>query len=270
MKSREFKWFIHVSLMLFLVLFPNSLLAEKPSHFSRPIKLINLETGYLLGGDQNIQIGIGQSGMGVAGRMQFTTDIMLDMLTFLNFQVKVGLLEDRDMIPALSLGFAYYNLVSTSYIVETAVREGFADEDMDLSSGLEIYYFFASCSKEFADKLRLHIGYQYRYLYGYLNSDNPVTLYAENDSIAVFLAVEQNAVHRCLMSALDFDLLDRFKMIFELGYDFSCERGRGGFAVRLGLLDSFAFQLGFLWPGIKLEEDFELPVLPHFSMLWRF
>jgi len=270
MNSRGFKKCMVVTLLIFFIVFPDSLLAEKPAHFSRPIKLINLETGYLLGGDQNVQIGIGQSGMGVSGRMQFTTDILLDMLTFLNFQVKVGLLEDKEMVPALSLGFAYYNLVSTSYIVETAVREGFADEDMDLSSGLEIYYFFASCSKELNDRLRLHLGYQYRYLYGYLSSDNPVTLYAEDDSVAVFLAVEQNAVHRCLMSALDFDLLDRFKMIFELGYDFSYGRGRGGFAVRLGLLDSFAFQLGFLWPGIKLEEDFELPVLPHFSVLWRF
>jgi len=270
MNFKGLRGYMVVVLIVLVAQYPHSLLAGKPANFSKPIKLINLETGYLLGGDQNVQIGIGQRGMGIAGRMQFTTDILLDMLTFLNFQVKVGLLEDREMIPALSLGFAYYNLVSTSYIVETAVREGFADEDMDLSSDLEIYYFFASCSKEFTDRLRLHLGYQYRYLYGYLNSDNPVTLYAEDDSVAVFLAVEQNAVHRCLMSALDFDLLDRFKMILELGYDFSYGRGRGGFAVRLGLLDSFSFQLGFLWAGIKLEEDFELPVLPHFSMLWRF
>jgi len=248
----------------------NEASAEKPEHFNYPIKLINLETGYLLGDGGNVQFGIGQSGMGVAGRMQLTSDVLLDLLTFLNFQVKVGFLKDDGPLPALSTGFSYYNLVSASYIVDTAVREGFADADLELSSGLEIYYFFVSFSKAINPNFRVHAGYQYRYLSGYVDSDKPVELASEEDTLSVSLSVEQNAVHNCFVSGMDFDVLDRLKIITEFGYDFSYERARGGLAMRLGIMDSFSFQVGFLWPGIEIGDDFELPVLPSFSFFWRF
>ena len=268
-KKRRF-CLIALILASLLAVSSTSLMAEKPGHFGCPVKLLNLETGYILGRGGNVQIGLGQSGFGEADRMQLTTDVLLDLLTFLNFQVKLGLLEDKGPMPALAAGFAYYNLVSSQYIVDTAIKEGFADTDMDMSSGLEIYYFFASMSKRLNERARVHAGYQYRYLTGYVSSDKPIELASDEDTVSVFLSVDQNTVHRSLLGAFDVDLVDRLKVILELGYDFSYEHARGGVGVRLALLNSFTLQVGALWPGIKIGEDFELPVLPNVSMLWRF
>jgi len=270
MNPRKTGLLVFLTAMTVLFLFVSDSRAEKPGHFKYPIKLVNLETGYLLGEGGNVQFGLGQSGVGIAGRMQLTSDILMDLLTFLNFQLKLGLLKDDETFPAVSAGFAYYNLVSAPYIVDTAVREGFADADLELSSGLEVYYFFVSMSKSFSSNFRVHAGYQYRYLSGYVDSDRPIELSSDEDTLSVSLSVEQSATHHCFVTGVDFDVLERLKIITELGYDFSYQRARGGLAMRLGILHSFSFQAGFLWPGIKIGEDFELPVLPSFGFFWRF
>lgn len=244
--------------------------ADSPVHFDHPTKLLNLETGYVLGPGGAGKVGFGDSGFGVKGRMQFTTNTLLDILTFVNGQVKVKLVEDEGPLPAVAVGFGYYNLVSSEYIIDTAVREAFADKDMDLRSGLECYYLFLSVSKRVNSRTRLHAGYQYRYLEGFIDSDRPFDLSSERDTVSIYLSLDQSAEHRGVMAACDIDIIDRLKILLELGYDASYDKARGGAGMRLGLFQTFNLQLGILWPGIKLDDDIEVPVLPHFSMFWRF
>ncbi len=259
-----------ISLSIVIQCFTCAALADRPPHFDYPVKLFNMETGYVLGRGGNARIGFGESGFGIQGRMQLTTNTLLDILTFVNGQVKVGLLVDDGSLPALATGFGYYNLVSSEYIVDHAVKEAFADREMDLSSGLECYYFFLSVSKRLSPKLRFHAGYQYRYLDGHVTSEEPFDLVSEGDTLSIYLTLDQSAIHRSLMTGVDVDLIDHLKIILEFGYDISYDRGRGGAGVRLGILQSFNLQFGALWPGMKLDEDIEIPVLPHVSMFWRF
>ena len=267
---RRFVFIPAMTIVICLHFLVGSAAADRPLHFDYPTKLLNLETGYLLGPGGNAQIGIGESGFGVRGRMQFTTNLLFDVLTFVNGQVKVGLLTDKDPLPALAAGFGYYNLISSEYIIDAVVREAFTDEDIDLSSELECYSFFLSISKKLHTRARVHAGYQYHYLEGFVDSDKPVNLSAEQDTVSIYLSLDQSADHHCLMMALDADLIDQLKFLLEFGYDISYDRGRGGVGFRLGLLQSFSLQLGILWPGVKLDEDIDIPVLPHFSMFWRF
>jgi hypothetical protein len=244
--------------------------AERPPHFDYPIRLFNVETGYVLGPGGNVRIGLGESGFGVRGRMQFTTNLLFDFLTFVNGQVKLGLLAEKGPLPAVAAGFGYYNLASSDMIVGTVLEEAFTEEKIDLSSGLEHYYVFLSMSKRLGARMRFHVGYQYRYLQGSLSSDEAVELKSEGDTLAVYLSLDQTADHKCMMTALDVDLIDHLKVLLELGYDMSYRRGRGGAGVRIGLFQSFNIQAGILWPGLRLDEDIDIPVLPSLTMFWRF
>ncbi|MCK4235839.1 MAG: hypothetical protein KAX38_01890, partial [Candidatus Krumholzibacteria bacterium] len=201
---------------------------------------------------------------------QFTTNILFDLFTFINGQVKVGLLAEEGPVPALAAGFGYYNLITSELIVDTVIREAFTDEDVELSSRLEYYFFFLSVSKRLHPRVRLHAGYQHRYLEGTIDSDRPINLTSEGDTLALCLSLDQSANHKSLMTALDVDIIDHLKFMLEFGYDISYDRGRGGVGLRMGILQSFSLQLGVLWPGIKLDEDIEIPVIPHFSFFWRF
>ncbi len=252
------------------LLAPGPSVAGRPAHFDYPVKLLNLETGYLLGRGGNVQVGFGESGFGVAGRMQFTTNVLFDAVGFVNGQVKLGLLMDGGPVPAVAVGLGYYNLLSSGYILERAVRESFSDDDMDLSSGLEYICFFASASKRLHERIRIHAGFQYRYLEGRLDSDSPFNLTVERDTASVFLSVDQRTDHRSIMGGLDLDALDHLKLILEFGYDLSYGRARAGAGFRLGIMESFSLTLGALLPGIELDEDIGIPVLPHLSILWRF
>jgi hypothetical protein len=244
--------------------------ADRPPHFDYPVKLFNVETGYVLGPGGNVLVGLGESGFGVRGRMQFTTNLLFDFLTFINGQIKLGLLEEQDPLPALAVGFGYFNLASSDMIVGTVLEEAFTDEDIDLSSGLEHYYVFLSMSKRLNERVRFHVGYQYRYLQGNLSSEKAVELKSEGDTLAVHLSLDQTADHKCMMTALDVDLIDHLKVLLELGYDISYGRGRGGVGFRIGVFQSFNIQAGILWPGLQLDDDIEIPVLPSLTMFWRF
>ena len=118
--------------------------ADQPPHSLYPVKLMNLETGYLLGNQQNVRIGLNDSGIGFFNRVQFSTNILMDMLTLLNGQIKIGLLPDEGPFPALSAGIGYYNLVSSEYLVDIVLKEAFTEEDMSIRSGLDIFTWFIS------------------------------------------------------------------------------------------------------------------------------
>lgn len=245
-------------------------LADQPVHMQYPIKLMNLETGYVLGHGQNVRIGIGDSGFGVKDRIQFSTNTLMDIVTLVNGQVKINVLPEWDILPALSVGAAYYNLVSSQFVVDTVVEEAFSEEEMDLSAGLDILYWFISASRSVGPRIRFHAGYQHRYLKGELRTEKPVELDTDDGSMKIDLEFEETASHSCLLFGADLDVFDHLKFMVELGHDFSYGKSRGGVAFRLGIGGSFALQAGMLWPGLDLDEDIDVPVLPHFTLFTRF
>ncbi len=244
--------------------------SEQPLHSLYPVKLMNLETGYVLGNGQNVRIGLGDSGFALRNRIQFTTNTLMDLLTLLNGQVKVRVLSDDGPMPALSVGIAYYNLLSSDYIVDIVLEEAFTEEKMSLSSGLDIFCWFISASKQATDRLRFHAGFQYRRLDGYLETDEPVDMGSNGESMGIEVFFDETASHKSILFGMDFDILDHVKLMLELGNDLSYGKPRGGAGVRVGVGASFAFQAGILWPGISLDDDIEIPVLPHLSFFWRF
>ncbi|MBN2069988.1 MAG: hypothetical protein JW814_00920 [Candidatus Krumholzibacteriota bacterium] len=255
---------------LLLSLFTAGSVADQPPHSIFPVKLMNLETGYLLGNGQNTKIGLGDSGIGLFGRVQITTNTLMDMLTLVNGQVKVGILPDEGPFPALSTGMGYYNLVSSDYLVDIVMEQAFTEEKMSISSGLDILSWFISASKKINDRLRFHAGFQYRRLEGHLKTDEPVDMGSDGDSMGIEVAFRETASHRSILFGADVDLFDHLKFMLELGSDLSYGRARGGAGVQVGVGGSFAFQAGVLWPGISLDEDIDIPVLPHISLFWRF
>ncbi len=261
-----------VSLILFLQIFLPASRAEaqQPAHSLYPVKLMNLETGYILGNQQNVKIGLNDSGVGLFGRVQFSTNVLMDMLTLVNGQVKVGLLPDEGVFPALSAGVGYYNLVSSEYVVDFVLKEAFTDEDMSVSSGLDILSWFISASKKVSDRLRLHAGFQCRRLEGNLKTDEPVDMGSDGETMGIEVHFKESATHNSVLFGADLDIFDHLKFMLELGNDLSYGKPRGGAGFRLGMGSSFALQAGILWPGIKLDEDIDIPVLPHFSFFWRF
>ncbi|MBN2184513.1 MAG: hypothetical protein JW746_04220 [Candidatus Krumholzibacteriota bacterium] len=244
--------------------------ADQPPHSLYPVKLMNLETGYVLGNQQNVMIGLNDSGIGSFDRVQFSTNILMDLLTLVNGQVKVALLPDEGVFPALSAGIGYYNLVSSEYVVDFVLKEAFTDEDMSVSSGLDILTWFISASKKVNDRLRLHAGFQFRRLEGNLSTDEPVEMGSDGEPMGIEVYFNESATHRSILFGADLDLFDSLKFMLELGNDLSYGKPRGGTGFRLGVGRSFALQAGILWPGIKLDEDIDIPVLPHFSFFWRF
>ncbi len=244
--------------------------AEQPPHAIYPVKLMNLETGYLLGNQQNVRIGLNDSGIGLFNRVQFSTNILMDLLTILNGQIKVGILPDEGPFPALSAGIGYYNLVSSEYLVDIVLKEAFTEEDMSISSGLDIFTWFLSASKKINDRLRLHAGFQCRRLDGNLKTDEPVDMGSNGESMGIEVSFKESASHKSILFGADVDLFDHLKFMIELGNDLSYGKPRGGAGVRLGVGRSFALQAGVLWPGISLDEDIDIPVLPHISFFWRF
>ncbi len=243
---------------------------QKELRSNHPINLVSIQTGYLLGAGGNKRVGLGESGFGIAEKFQFTTNTQLDLLTFLNGQVKLGVLDDRNGIPAVAVGLGYYNLISSNFIVEEAVRAGFSDREMDIESGLEVFSVFASVSKQLHEMARVHAGYQYRYLKGHVDSDRAFELTSQRDTVAVYLSLDQDASHHSIVSGLDVNPASRVKLLVELGYDISYGRGRGGAGIRINPVGGFNIQVGILWPGIDLDEDIEIPVIPQFSIFWRF
>ena len=251
----------------FLVSVPAA--ADRPERFNYPIKIMNVETAYLLGPGGNTQIGLAQSGLGVKGRMQFTTDVLLDLATFLNGQVKVGIVPEEGRIPAFAVGVAYFNLIAAGYLTDAAVRAAFTEEETKTVSDLQVLYSFLSLSKTLHERVRLHASYQFHFLEGMVDSEEPYVFYEAGDTTTVYMTVNQTTIHTSLMSALDFDLLDSLKFLFELGYDISYDRPRTGLGARFGM-GNFNFQIGVMWPGVYLDEDIDIPVVPNFNLYFRF
>ena len=246
--------------------------AERPAHFSYPTKLMNMETGYLLNEEGGrFKIGFGETGYGVHERVQITTNTMLDAASFLNAQIKLGLLLDKGNMPALAIGGGYYNLVASGFFVEKIAQEALSTEDdFDLDSGLESWYLHASISRQLHERVRVHLGYQYRYISGYFDSDEPITLTSGDDELTAFASLDQSVYQRSVISAMDADLGSSVKIMLEAGYDTSYEKFRGGIALRLAATRHFAIQGGVLWPGIDLGDDFEMPVIPNLAFFWRY
>lgn len=246
--------------------------AERPAHFSYPTKLMNVETGYLLGEEGGrFKIGFGETGYGIHQRVQVTTNTMLDAVSFLNAQIKLGLLMEKGNMPALAIGGGYYNLVASGFFVEKIAQEALSTEDdFDLDSGLDSWYLHASISKHLHKRVRVHLSYQYRYISGYFDSDEPITLTSGDDDLTVYASLDQSVYQRSFISAMDADLGSSAKVIVEVGYDTSYEKVRGGVALRLAATRHFAIQGGVLWPGIDLGDDFEMPVIPNLAFFWRY
>ncbi len=244
--------------------------AEIPPHAQYPSKLMSLKTGYVLGYGQRVKVGLGESGIGISDRVQVTTNTLFDLLTFVNAEVKLSLLEDRLPLPALAVSLGYYSLLTSELIIDTVVHEAFADEDMSLDSGLDCLTFSASVSKRVSSRTRVHLSFQYYHLEGEVRTEEPFTLSTEEGDMGLEMSLDQSAHHSCLLGAVDFDLLEHLKLMVELGYDITREAGRGGAGFRLGFMRSFALQAGVIWPGLQLEDDIDVPVLPHFSFFWRF
>lgn len=259
-----------LTVLSFIAVSGAGLQAEIPPHAQYPSKLINLKTGYVLGYGQATKAGLGESGFGVGHRVQFTTNTLLDLLTFVNGEIKLSLLEDRLPFPALSVSLGYYSLLSSEFIVDTVVHEAFADEEMSLDSGLDCLTFSASASKRVYSRTRVHLSFQYYHLEGEVRTKEPFTLSTEEGDMGLEMSLDQSAHHSCLLGGFDFDLLDHLKLMVELGYDITRDAGRGAAGFRLGLMRSFAVQAGVIWPGLELEDDIDVPVLPHFSFFWRF
>ncbi|HSG27083.1 MAG TPA: hypothetical protein VLA34_01295, partial [Candidatus Krumholzibacterium sp.] len=214
--------------------------------------------------------GIGDSGFGIAGVVQLTTNTLFDMATLINGQVKVRVMPEEFGLASVSLGIGYYNLVSAQYLTDIIVEEAFTEEETDIESGLDMLYFFVSASRRVGPVLRLHAGYQHRYFSGNLITRKPIEFEDDGETLGLELEFDQSASHDCMLFGADLDFLDHLKFMLELGYDFSYERARGGAGVRLGIGGSLALQAGIMWPGLELDEDIDIPVLPHFSLFWRF
>ena len=244
--------------------------AEKPPHMSYPSKLLSLDTGYILGSGANVKIGLGESGFGIADRVQLTTNTILDAVALANIQVKAGILRDARRVPAVSVLIGYYDFLASDLVIDGLMEEVLEEEDISISSSLEVFAASVTVSKAVSGSLRLHIGYQYRHLDGYVDSDDTVWLEdSEGDSLGVDTDVEGEADHRSLVGAVDFDALDHLKLILEMGIDFTYGKFRGGAGIRAGIGTSFAFQAGVMWPGAEIE-DVDVPVIPHISLFWRF
>jgi hypothetical protein len=264
--------FVCAFLISLLLILSAAAAAERPPHFSYPTKLINVETGYLLSAESGrTKIGFGESGYGVSERVQLTTNTMLDAFSFLNAEVKLGLLFEERGRPAVAIGGGYYYLVAASYAAERIAKEVLSTEDeLELDAGMDSWYLHISASKHLHENVRFHVSYQYRYISGHFDSDKPITLTSGDEELSVVASLDQSVYQRAFMSALDADISNRAKLILELGYDSSYERVRGGAAIRLAATERFAIQVGILWPGIDLGDDFELPVIPNFTLFWRY
>ncbi len=253
-----------------VVLYPGSGLCEKPPHMEHPTKLFSLDTGYILGNGANVQIGLGETGFGLRDRVQLTTNTLLDLTTMVNFQLKGALLRESDQRPALAVLLGYYNLAGTDMVLDYIVEQSLDEKNIEFSSGLEVFAVNISLSKKILPQVRLHAGYQYKYVDGYSDSNGPITLDSDGDSITVDAGLNGHVHHRSFLGAVDFNPLDHVKLIAELGFDFTYKEFRGGAGVRFGVLRSFALQLGVVWPGLDLDEGIKTPVMPHLSLFWRF
>ena len=149
------------------------------------------------------------------------------------------------------------------------MRAAFTEEETKTVSELQVLYGFLSVSKTLNERVRVHATYQYHFLEGLVDSEEPYVFYEAGDTMTVYMSVNQTTVHSSLMSALDFDLLDNLKLLLELGYDISYDKPRTGFGVRFGM-GNFSFQGGVLWPGVYLDEDIDIPVIPNLSFYFRF
>jgi hypothetical protein len=264
---------IALIIALMAVFLPNPARAAaggKPPHMEYPTKLFSLDTGYILGEGANVQIGLGETGFGLRDRVQFTTNTLLDIATMINFQLKGALLKESDRRPALAVLIGYYNLAGSYMAVDYIVEKALDENNIDLSSGFEVFAANISLTKKILPKVRLHIGYQYKYAEGHSDSNEPVSLNSEGDSVTVDAGIRGQVHHRSFLGAVDFDPLEHVKLIAELGFDFTYKEFRGGAGVRFGVLQSFALQLGVMWPGIDIDEGIKTAVMPHLSLFWRF
>ena len=258
------------AVMTVIVLYPGKGLCEKPPHIEYPTKLFSLDTGYILGMGANIQIGLGETGFGLRDRVQVTTNTLLDITTMVNFQLKGALLQESERRPALAVLLGYYNLAGSDMAVDYVVERALDENNIDFSSGLEVFAANISLTKKILPKVRLHIGYQYKYVDGYSDSNEPITLDSAGDSVTVDAGINGHVHHRSFLGGVDFDPLDHVKLIAEFGIDFTYKEFRGGAGVRFGVMRSFALQLGVVWPGLDLDEGVKTPVMPHLSLFWRF
>jgi hypothetical protein len=252
------------------VLYPAEGLSETPPHMEYPTKLFSLDTGYILGNGANVQIGLGETGFGIRDRVQLTTNTLLDITTMVNFQLKGALLTESDRRPALAVSLGYYNLAGSDMAVDYIVENALDERGMDLSSGFEVLAANISLTKRILPMVRMHIGYQYKYVDGYSDSNGPITFESGGDSVTVDAGIKGRVHHRSMLAAVDFNPLDQIKLITELGFDFTYREFRGGAGLRFGIFRSFAFQLGVVWPGLDLDEGVKTPVMPHLSLFWRF
>jgi hypothetical protein len=259
-----------IAVMAVIVLYPGSGSCEKPAHMEYPTKLFSLDTGYILGNGANVQVGLGETGFGFRDRIQITTNTVLDIATMVNFQVKGALLIESERAPAISILLGYYNLAGSDMAVDYLVEQSLDESGIDMSSGFEVLAVNVSLTKKILPKVRLHLGYQYKFVDGYSDSNGPIALDSEGDSVVVDAKISGQIDYRAFLGGVDFDPLDHVKLIAELGFDFTYGEFRGGAGARFGVLSSFAIQLGVLWPGLDLEDGVETPVMPYLSMLWRF
>ena len=270
MKTTSPRTILFLSLLAAVAVLPRSGAANELSAFDRPTKLLGLETGYCLGFGGGAQIGLGQTGFGIAGRLQLTTDTRLDLLTFLNGQLKLALGGDRRGLPAVSAGFAWYTLVTSDLVVDRVIEEAFTDEEIDVTAGLDVYVGFISISVDLGPLARAHLGYQHRFLDGRASSRQAFGIGAESDSMQVDMEIGETATQQSVLAGVDADLLPKLKIMLETGWDVTRERFRGGAGARIGLPGGVALQAGVLWPGADLGDDIELPVLPTAELHVRF
>ncbi len=253
-----------------IVLYPGRGLCEKPPHMEYPTKLLSLDTGYILGNGANIQIGLGETGFGLRDRVQVTTNTLLDITTMVNFQLKGALLQESERRPALAVLLGYYNLAGSDMAIDYIVKQSLDENSIDMSSGLDVFAVNISLTKKILPKVRLHLGYQYKYVDGYSDSNEPITLDSDGDSVVVDAGLNGHVHYRAFLGGVDFDPLDHVKLIAELGFDFTYKEFRGGAGVRFGVMRSFALQLGVVWPGLDLDDGVKTAVMPHLSLFWRF
>jgi len=261
-----------VPVLIFLVtgLICDDLHCAQRSHADHPIYLISSGTGYILEGESSRMIGIWQSGIGFGGRVQLTTNTLLDMMTFLNAECRVALLKEGSPFPALSLSVGYYNLVTSRMITDDIILRTFNDDDIGIDSGLDCMTFSVSVSGKVDARAGAHLTYQYYRLRGRAESEEPFEVSTGYGGMGVEFKFDHAADDHSVIAAMDLYASDRISLILETGYDFSAGAVRGAGGMRLELLRNLFLDLGLIWPGTEFEDELDIPVLPYFSIFRRF
>lgn len=241
-------------IIFLLLVFYSSLCLAKFWEDEKLVRVLAIQTGYTLNGDEWI-VGIGPLAYGFTDHFMVKTNFLHILASYINLECKYAIIMEKDSIPAIALRVAYVNALGAQSMADGAA-ERYKKDVESIKASLYAFSIWLGMSKRLSPKLVGHGSFnvaisECRWDVKTRPGKTDPTSKERED-------LEKTVPTTNLIFGTEHEFSKKLRGLTNIGFNFTHQTPIIG--------------AGIIWAStrtMRIELGLYYPLLPHISIYWR-